>query len=79
MRRLKRLGMFFLLHRTVRSDMIEVFKMIHCIEKINLGKLCIHEDGRTRKHSLCLKIGSHLNSLDSIFSLEELLIMEPPP
>ena len=37
--------------------MIEVFKMIQGIDEVNLGKLfCIDEDGRTRKHSLCLKI-----------------------
>ena len=30
--------------------MIEVFKVIHGIDRINLGKLfCIDEDGRTRK------------------------------
>ena len=37
--------------------MIEVFKMIRGIDKVNLGKLfCIDEDERTRKHKLCLKI-----------------------
>ena len=31
--------------------MIEVFTMIHGIEKVNLEKLfCIDEDGRIRKH-----------------------------
>ena len=43
--------------------MIEVFKMIHGTDKVTLGELfCIDEDGRTRKHSLCLKIGRHVNS-----------------
>ena len=43
--------------------MIEVFMMIHGIDKVNLGKLfCLDEDGRTRKHNLCLKIKSHVNS-----------------
>ena len=43
--------------------MIEMFKMIHGIDKVNLGKLfCIDEDERTRKHSLCLKIRRHVNS-----------------
>ena len=43
--RLKRLGMFSLRCRRFRGDMIEVFKMIHGINKVNLGKLfCI--DGR---------------------------------
>ena len=33
--------------------MIEVFKMIHSIGKVNLGKIfCIGENGRIRKHSL---------------------------
>ena len=55
--RLKRLGMFSLRRRRIRDDMIEVFKMIHGIDNVNLGKLfCINEDSRTRKHSLCLKI-----------------------
>ena len=43
--------------------MIEIFKMIHGIDKVNLKKhFCIEEDGRTRKHSLCLKVRSHINS-----------------
>ena len=60
--RLKKLGMltmFSLRRRRLRGVMIEVFKMIHGIDKINLGKMfSIDEDGRTRKHSLCLKIGN---------------------
>ena len=32
--------------------MIEVFKIIYGIDKVNLGKLyCINEDGRTRKYN----------------------------
>ena len=51
--RLKRLGMFSLRRRGLRSDMIEVFKMIHGIDKENLGKpFGIDEDERTRKHTL---------------------------
>ena len=43
--------------------MIELFKMIHGIDKVNLGKLLhIDEDERTRKHSLYLKIIRHVNS-----------------
>ena len=54
--RLKRLGMFSLRCRRLRGDMIEVFKMIHSIDKVNLGTLfCIDEDERTKEHSLCLK------------------------
>ena len=42
--------------------MIEVFK-IHGIDWVNLEKLlCIDEDGKTRKHILCLKIRRHVNS-----------------
>ena len=48
--RLKRLGIFSMGRRRLRGDVIEVFKMIHGINKVNLGKLfCIDEDGRTRK------------------------------
>ena len=55
--RLKRLGMFSLSCRRLRGDIIEVFKMIHGIDRVNLGKdFCIDEDGRTIKHSLCLKL-----------------------
>ena len=58
--RLKRLGMFSLRRRRLRGDMIEMFKMIHGIDKINQEKLfCIDGDGRTRKH--CLKIRRHVN------------------
>ena len=61
--RLKRLSMFLLKLRKLRGDMIEVFKIIHGIDKVNLGKLfCIYEDRGTRKHSLCLKIRRHVNS-----------------
>ena len=58
---LKRLGMFSRRRRRLRVDMIEVFKMIHGIDRVNLGKLlCIDEDRRTREHSLCLKIRRHV-------------------
>ena len=57
--------------------MIEVFKMIHGIDKVNLEKLFyIEEEGRTRKHSLCLKIKRHVNS-NIEFNFFHLL--EPPP
>ena len=55
--------MFALSCRRFRGDMIEVFKMIHGIDKVNLGKLfCIGEDERTRKHRLRLKIRKRVNS-----------------
>ena len=38
-KRLKRLGMFYLRLRRLRNNLIEVFKMIHGIDKINIGKL----------------------------------------
>ena len=60
--RLKRLSMFSLRCRRLGGDMIEVFKMIHGMDKVNLVKLfCIDEDERTREHSLCLRIRRHLN------------------
>ena len=47
--------------RRLRDDMIEVFKMIHGIDKVNLGKLfCTDEDGRTRIYSLSYKIRRHV-------------------
>ena len=62
-KRLKRFGMLSLRRRRLRGDMIEVFKMIHGIDKINIGKrFCLDEDERTSKHSLCLKIRRHVNS-----------------
>ena len=39
--RLKKLGMFSLRSRRLRGDMIEAFKTIHGIVKINLGKLFV--------------------------------------
>ena len=55
--------MFSVTRRRLRGDMIEVFKIIHDIDKVNLWKLfCIVEDGRTRKHSVCLKIRRHVSS-----------------
>ena len=48
--RFKGLGMFSLRRRRLKSDMIEVFKMSHSIDKVNLWKLfCKDEDGRTKK------------------------------
>ena len=53
--------MFFPRLRKLRSDMIEVFKMIHCMNKVNLEKLfCLDKDERIRK--VFLKIRSHINS-----------------
>ena len=51
--RLKRLDIFSLRRRRLRFYWIEVLKMIHGSDKVNLEKLfCADEDGRTRKHSL---------------------------
>ena len=47
---MKRLGIFSLRRRRLGGDIIEVLKMIHGIDKVNLGKVfCIFEDGRRRK------------------------------
>ena len=55
--------MFSLRRRRLRGDMIEVFKMIQDIEKVNLGKLfSMDEDRRKRKHNLRLKTRRHVNS-----------------
>ena len=60
---MERLDEFSLKHRRLRGDMIEVLKMIHDINKVNIGKhFCTDEDRRTRQHSLCLKSRRHLNS-----------------
>ena len=62
-KRLKRLGMFSLRRKRFRDDMIEMFKMIHGIDKVNLGKLFyVGEDRRTRGYGFCLKIKRHVNS-----------------
>ena len=43
--------------------MIEVFKMIRGIDKVNLRKLfCVDDDRRTRGHGFCLKIKRYVNS-----------------
>ena len=48
--------MFSLRRRRLRGDMIDVFEMIHGIDKINLGKLfCINEDRRTKKKQFIFK------------------------
>ena len=63
--------------RRLRGYMIQVFKMIHDTDKVNLEKLfCKDEGGRTRKHSFCLKIRRRVNSNIGLkFSLGELLII----
>ena len=42
------LGMFSQRHRKLRGDMIEVFKMIHGINKVNIGKF-FYIDGDRRR------------------------------
>ena len=60
--------MFSLRRMRFKGDMIEVFKMIHGIEKVNLGKLfCIDEDGRTRKYSLYFKITRYVYFKSKVF------------
>ena len=49
--------MFSLRCRRLRDDMIEVFKMIHGIEKVNLRKLfCIYEDKKQENNFLQISI-----------------------
>ena len=50
--RLKRLGMFSLRHRKLRGNMIEMFKMIHGVDKVNLEKL-FYIDEETNKYERC--------------------------
>ena len=53
--------MFYLRYK--KGDMIEEFKMIQGIDKVNLEKLfCVDKDRRTRGHGFYLKIRSHVNS-----------------
>ena len=40
--RFKRLGMFSLRRKRLMWDVIEVFKMIHGIDKVSLGKLFLY-------------------------------------
>ena len=80
--RLKKLGMFSLSRRRLRKKMIEVLKIIHGMDKVNLGKLfCIDEDERTRKHSLYLKIRSPVNSNMGLkfFTRRVINLLEPLP
>ena len=75
---MKRLGTFSLRRRRFRGDMIEVFKTINGIDKVNPRKLfCIDRNGRTRKYRLSLKIRKHVNTNIRLnfFSLGELLII----
>ena len=59
---MKRFGILSLRRRRLRGDMIEVLKMTHGIDKVNLGKLFfIDENGRTRKYCSCLEIKRHVN------------------
>ena len=59
-KRLKRFNIFSLRCRRLRGDMIEVFKMIYGIDKVNLGKLfCVDEDRRTRGPGFYFKIKRH--------------------
>ena len=75
--RLKKLGVFSLRRMRLRGD-IDVFKMIHGNDKINLGKnCCIDEDERTRKHSFCLQIRRHVNSNIGLAAEERGLSGEP--
>ena len=46
----ERLDTFSLGHRRLKGDMIDVFKMIYSIDKVNLGKLSyIDENERIQK------------------------------
>ena len=59
--RLKKLNMFSLKRRRVRGDMIEVYKMLNGLDKVDLGRLFVVDQGdRTRKHSFHLKIRRHV-------------------
>ena len=47
MKRNEQVGYVFFRHRRLRGDMIEVFKMIHGIDKVNLGRyFCVDEDNK---------------------------------
>ena len=41
--------------------MIEMFKMIHDIDKVNIGKLCMMSM-EEQENIVCLKIKRHVNS-----------------
>ena len=59
---MKRLGMFSLRRRRLRGDMTEVFKMIHGIDEVNLGKFfLVHMRMEERENSFCLRIKRHVN------------------
>ena len=52
---IEKVGWFSVSHKRFRGNVIEVFKMIHVTDTVNLRKLsCIGEDRRTRIHSFFL-------------------------
>ena len=69
--RSERFGKFSLRCKRLRSDMIEVFKMICGIEKVNLRKLFCIDNRRTTKHSLYIKIRRDKLKYWTIFSPRE--------
>ena len=50
------LGMFSLRRKRLRGDMIDVFKMIHSIDKVNIWSFFVYVKMEEQENSFCLKI-----------------------
>ena len=53
--RLKELDMFHIEYRYLRGDLIQVFKILRGIDKLQLHSLKLKTDSRTRSHGLALQ------------------------
>jgi len=57
--RLRKLGLWSLEARRYRSDLVEVYKMLHGKSAVNFVFFKLDETGRTRGHSFKLKTVKH--------------------
>ena len=66
--RLRKLNLFSLAKRRLRGDMIEVYKIIHGIDKVDLSNLFVfNDDDRLRKHNFHIRIKRHINKNSCLY------------